>query len=533
MSHYFLFFILFVATSCSFFSKRSYDVFSTKKKNFSLVFGHNINGETHPCGCRHHPLGGIPQIAGLLSEIRSQNETIYIDTGDTLFSGTNIPDTVKESVVFNAKALIKFQDELGLAYHLPGDQDFAFGLDYFREMILNRKSSLLISNLNEKANLPHKKWAVIENGAHRIYLMAILSKEDIYFSPNFPLEILDSKEESIRSVLKTLKEHGYQPENSFHRLVLLSHSGMGPDEKLAKVFPEIDWIIGAHSQSFTLNPLLVGKTKIVQVLSRNHYLGEIRFSLSKDKSEDTFSLHEIRDDLKEKLSPNPFIASLEEHKKSLNEIQLKEQNKLFNNFVTSEHRMPKPTTCLDCHKSQVEKWESTPHSLAYITLLKNSGNHNKECLACHTWGQGEGQGFQNSKEVVLSGDEKAAATEDYWREVSSIFKNIHKVRELSSEKIVKLNRSWNELDQKKNIQHKFTNVQCLNCHKLHIDHPFGPSIKSSYSYEEKKYKRIDFCVQCHNKDQSPEWYTSEGLNKHKILDLVEKIACPHHQESDQ
>ena len=32
--------------------------------HIKIVFSHNINGETHPCGCRKFPLGGLPQIAG-------------------------------------------------------------------------------------------------------------------------------------------------------------------------------------------------------------------------------------------------------------------------------------------------------------------------------------------------------------------------------------------------------------------------------------------------------------------------------------
>ena len=71
-----LYMAFFLLSSCSFIIEKfindeSYDVVGLKKKKLSIVFSHNVHGETHPCGCRHFPLGGLPQVAGQIKSIKT------------------------------------------------------------------------------------------------------------------------------------------------------------------------------------------------------------------------------------------------------------------------------------------------------------------------------------------------------------------------------------------------------------------------------------------------------------------------------
>src|SRR5438105_2293853 len=125
-----LFFFL-ALSSCSDLAKMDQKESEKKKSlapsNFSLVFSHNISGETHPCGCRNFPLGGLPQVAGLFADLSKKSEVFYVDTGDTFFPSTVIPSTMKDSLSFAANNLALGLEELGLKYFVPGDQDFALG----------------------------------------------------------------------------------------------------------------------------------------------------------------------------------------------------------------------------------------------------------------------------------------------------------------------------------------------------------------------------------------------------------------------
>ncbi|RPJ72180.1 MAG: hypothetical protein EHM20_14060, partial [Alphaproteobacteria bacterium] len=97
---------LLLLSSCSFFISKIDESSSSKISNnpvkLSLVFSHNISGESHPCGCRNFPLGGLPQVAGLFSKISKDSELLYVDTGDTFFPSSVIPESMKDSLSFAA-----------------------------------------------------------------------------------------------------------------------------------------------------------------------------------------------------------------------------------------------------------------------------------------------------------------------------------------------------------------------------------------------------------------------------------------------
>ena len=165
---------------------------------------------------------------------------------------------------------------------------------------------------------------------------------------------------------------------------------MDADEELAKAFPQIDWIIGAHSSSFTYAPKEIGKTKLVQVLSKNHYLGEVSFAHRESKEADTFSLLEIHDQLASQLRPNPVATFLAGHKQRLKQVQLQEEAE--QTVTTYKETRPGPDHCLSCHGPQYAKWQTTAHSLAYATLLQKNEETNPQCVGCHTWGYKKNQG---------------------------------------------------------------------------------------------------------------------------------------------
>ena len=392
--------ILIFFTSCSFvmdsYQDNNHEVMQFPDRPLSIVFSHNINGETHPCGCRHFPLGGLPQVAGQMEKIRKKNNLIYVDTGDTFFPSSTLPKSVELSLKFAANNLAKGMDKIGLKYYVPGDQDLAAGWDFLVDLSNNYKFSFLLSNLKDDTKLKHKKWAVVKNGKQKYYFLGILhpdllkSNHKSYFEP---------VEKGIASGLELIKANGFDEKNNFHHLIVLSHSGIGYDESLAKKFQMIDWIIGAHSQSFFRFSREVGNVQIGQVLSRNHYLGEISFS-EKEK----YIVHEIRDELKDILKPNEFLSFIDSHKEKMKELQSKEQsmlssvhngeNQVKSKFITA-------LSCIECHSDQGNHWKKTPHALAYATLINANEYKNLNCIKCHSYGMGEESGFETSEDIFV------------------------------------------------------------------------------------------------------------------------------------
>ena len=88
-----------------------------------------------------------------------------------------------------------------------------------------------------------------------------------------------------------------------------------------------------------------------------------------------------------------------------------------------------------------------------------------------------------------------------------------------------------KLDEKYRVKHNFANVQCLNCHDKAMDHPFEMEdiVQKTKSYQAK-------CLECHTKDQSPQWYSKNDkgiattINKSYVSGIIKKMACPKRKE---
>lgn len=498
--------------------------FQVSKPHFSFVFSHSIMGETHPCGCRHFPLGGLPQVAGLFNELKKDKELFYVDTGDSLFPSSNIPPFILESMSYAAMNLAKGLDQVGLKYMVPGDYDLALGWDFLKEVLGQVKFQLLISNLKDEKTIAHKKYVKIEFGKKTIYLLGLVDPASFATSYANDFQEID---QAMPELMTLLKKEKYDEKNKDHMLIVLSHSGIDKDQVLAGKYPQINWIIGAHTQSFTNNPVEVGQTNIVQVLSKNHYIGEVQIPSENTEIKEPFKYHEIRDELKDKLTPNPFIDFIAKHKSDLDKIRDGEQAKFSQR--PSNFKLKTQASCLECHQDQAAHWQDTPHSIAFGSLIKANEANNTTCIECHSVGLGKEGGFLNFKDIVTLKDE--SKTEEYWAEVNKAFSNVESIRKLPAKSIRKIRSELDAIDKKFEVSSNFTNVQCLNCHNRHPDHPFAVGEDEGLTAEVKRENIAKNCLQCHTKEQSPEWYEKDekGLGQNAdqkiIKELFKKVGC--------
>ncbi len=522
-----LFLLSLTLSSCSFFIKNIEDMDHPKHRavnqSLSLVFSHNISGETHPCGCRNFPLGGLPQVAGLFKKLSDTSEVFYVDTGDTFFPSSVIPLSMKDSLAFAANNLALGLDQLGLKFFVPGDQDFALGMDFLKTLANTRKFEFLISNLKDESVIKHRRFAIVERANAKIFLLGFVAP-DVF--NNSLSEQFNDISQVLPGLIEELKLAGYNPDNKYHRLVILSHAGFDPDETLAQKFPFIDWIVGAHSQSFLRFSRDVGNVKIVQTLSKNHYVGNISIDLKEKKAMDSYTLHEIRDDLEKYLTPNPFRKFIDDHKSKMSTIQLAEQAKMTNASVSPSNSLKKYKTavnCIECHKVQGEFWQGTPHAIAYTTLMNVREQNNLHCIKCHSLGLGDPKGFSAAKNMVSF---KNKPIIDYWNQIHALSSEVKSVRKLDNESIKKISKKWFEVDKQSGIKNNFANVQCLNCHSNHDEHPFNADAPDTHDHKMTQVKNK--CLSCHTGEQSPEWYAKDEktLNEKAYSQKLKKMSCP-------
>ncbi len=533
-------FLVLLLSSCSYFIDTfmdpSYDVVDLNSKDLGIVFSHNVNGETHPCGCRHFPLGGLPQVAGAIEKLSKTETVVYVDSGDTLFASANIPKNLEQSQTFNAKSLAQGLSQVGLKYWVPGDQDFAKGIEFLKEISANNNINLILSNLKNEKTLPHKEVVLFEKGPHKIFMVGIINP---YVLASKYSKLFERPEKALPKILKNLKEKGYDEKSPFHRLVVLSHSGIGPDTELAQSYPMIDWIIGAHTMNFLRFPQKEGKTNIVQVLSRNHYLGHITFNFKKDNKGDSYEIIEIRDELKDELKPNPHLAFIDKHKEALSKIQKDEQANLIESTL-GVIRYATNNSCVECHQKQNEFWQGTAHALAYQTLINAKEENKLACVKCHSLGLNEKKGFKRVQDMLefdesmhgrLNEKQRNELSAKYWKELKDAFGPVSSIREMSPKKRRVLASKWAEHDNKFSVTRNFANVQCLNCHIQHDNHPFekfDPPLSKNVKLAKMKEK----CLNCHDPDQSTGWYDKQAnglpgaLNQEIFQEKFKMMSCP-------
>jgi hypothetical protein len=531
--------------SCDKFVKKvdpEYSSLTSQKKGTAtaIIFSHNINGETQPCGCRHFPLGGFAQVAGALHFMKGKHPYLYVDTGDAFFPSSQIANYNEKSLKHIARSIRDSFNQLDLKFFLPGDQDFAAGVPFFKELMKEASFTILASNLKSSLGVKFKKTAVIKSQGKTLFLTGLMSPE--LYQPAVRSH-LTSPKKALKEAITQLKAEGFDPKNPHHSLVVLSHSGMETDQKLAKSFSEIDWIVGAHSQSFTAKSFDIGETRLVQVLSRNHYLGLIRFPYSPVKKanpqyEKSYARIEIRQNWEGYLSPNPVAQYLQRQTTTLSQIQEQEQlamTKQFSHSLTDKYSTV--ARCQTCHQEQAQFWQGTVHSISYLTLVKEEKQFTGECLKCHTLGHKEPKGFISQRQILL--DEKGELSnkkwQTYWKafqkEVVELPAAQKSLRSLKEDKIREISTSWEKLDKKLGIEKNYTNVQCLNCHALHAEHPYE-DLDQRDSQKNQIAKMKANCLSCHSNDQSRHWYEdAQGIlqarpNEELFLKHFRRMSCP-------
>jgi hypothetical protein len=477
----------------------------------SILFSHNINGETQPCGCNKFPLGGLEQTAGHFHQVQSAMPVIYVDTGDLFFPSPILPVNLIGSHSFTANKLIEAVEHLGLKFYVPGDQDFALGINWLADLSKKAKFTFLMANLREGSSFKSKKWARISVGEKKVLFIGVLDPELLQSTQS---SLFSSPEVAIEEALKDADPA------SDELVILLSHSGMEKDRRYAQLFPRLNWIIGAHTQNFTQRSIDEGQTQLVQVLSRNHYIGQLKFGIGAKDSQVKFGLLETREEFSKVVDPNPMTPLMQSWRTGVAAEQAKEQI-LISSSQQAQDPLPTFNSCLECHQKQTAFWQGTAHANAWHTLAAKGSDNDASCVGCHSVGWQAKQGFMSTPERVrfekIHDATKLAA---YTKDLAANYAGVKSIRALSAVQRKKLAQGQMKLMTKHKVSHDYGNVQCLNCHDKNRDHPFDGSLQNSGADMSAK------CIQCHTADQSPDWYKNGQPNKAVVAQRMKAVACP-------
>ncbi len=214
-----------------------------------FMYSNNTNGYLRACDCGDIPSGGLDKRKTIFDEWRSKNKNLIVfDAGDIIgqFGFNRSADSM---------TALLYRD-LNYDALTPGDNEWVHGFSFFQKNL--SPLPFVSANLAKNGTRIFPNYKVILRHGIRIAVIGYTPRISFtHFPKNRPLEIEIDSDETLKSAIEEVQSQS-------DMIIVLSHAGYENDVPLAKKFPEIDLIFGAHSQMEIDGPVKVGKTWIVQ-----------------------------------------------------------------------------------------------------------------------------------------------------------------------------------------------------------------------------------------------------------------------------
>ena len=260
-------------------------------------------------------IGGMAWEATLLKELRKKAfydraPFFLVDCGD-MFQGTPVVNETQGACMIDLFNALKY------SFVTFGNHEFDYGKDILAQRMQDSTFSWISTTVTAKELEPYYLPYVTYTfkGVKIAFLgTTTVTTPSITFSDNVenvefhnPYAVLSSVSERLKKI------HGV------NTVILLSHLGLGTDQKLAERVDGIDVIFGGHTHSKLAEPLKVNKTWIMQADSSSRYIGFARIDFNGDGSVRNVSSELLEAD-HEKYDPDPQVLALvENYTRELNE----------------------------------------------------------------------------------------------------------------------------------------------------------------------------------------------------------------------
>jgi 5'-nucleotidase/UDP-sugar diphosphatase len=276
----------------------SVDPGQTDELHFSILHTNDMHSELLPhspavdygAGEDDSTVGGFARLATAVDEIRetkaNEGEPVLLfDAGDFLGSGPFA------WLALNGSAPeLTIMQEMGYDAVTIGNHEYDYGPDVLAQYLLEAgypgahgKTLVLASNTEAPADHPLAARGLyimtgtfeLENGL-KVGVFGIVGKDAVLsMGDTGDMQFLD-QQETAREMVDKLDAQGADI------IVDLSHSGVDEDRELARAVPGIDIIVGGHSHTALFEPVMQGRTIIVQAGALGEYLGELELAYNRD-----------------------------------------------------------------------------------------------------------------------------------------------------------------------------------------------------------------------------------------------------------
>ena len=214
-------------------------------------------------------IGGFPAMSTLIKEIRKEvtangGEVLFLHAGDL---NTGVPESDFSNAIPDIIAL----NEMKLDAMVLGNHEFDNTKEIINEQIKLAEFPILAANIKYKNNGSYvdKPFIVKTYSNTKVHIIGLLTDGVIYVTPSPIIKELaiTPPDKAAKNYIKNIDKNSL--------IIALTHLGIEDskfsdrftsigDSTLASMVPEIDIIVGGHSHSKLLQPIIQGKTLILQ-----------------------------------------------------------------------------------------------------------------------------------------------------------------------------------------------------------------------------------------------------------------------------
>ncbi|MFY2824615.1 bifunctional metallophosphatase/5'-nucleotidase [Ruegeria sp. MALMAid1280] len=227
--------------------------------------------------------GGSARLVTAVNEARERaGNSILVDGGDQ-FQGSLF------YTYYKGKVAAEFMNKLGYDAMTVGNHEFDDGPEVLRGFIDSVDFPVLMSNADirdeELLTDKIKKSTVIEVGGEKIGLIGLTPEDTHDLASPGPNITFSDPVPAVQAEVDKLTGEGV------NKIIVLSHSGYGVDQRVAQETTGVDVIVGGHSNTYLSNvsdkaagpyPTLVNGVQIVQAYAYGKFLGELNVTFDDD-----------------------------------------------------------------------------------------------------------------------------------------------------------------------------------------------------------------------------------------------------------
>ncbi len=225
--------------------------------------------------------GGSARLVTAIEEARKRsNNSVLFDGGDQ-FQGTLF------YTYYKGKLAAEMMNKMGYDAMTVGNHEFDDGPEVLRGFMDAVDFPVLMSNadVSREPQLAGKlaKSTVIERGGEKLGLVGLTPQDTNELASPGPNIVFTDPVSAVQGEVDKLTEMGV------NKIIVLSHSGYGVDQRVAAATTGVDVIVGGHTNTYLSNtaekaqgpyPTMIGSTAIVQAYAYGKFLGELNVTFN-------------------------------------------------------------------------------------------------------------------------------------------------------------------------------------------------------------------------------------------------------------